>query len=546
MNVSGQPLSFSWVDEDGDVIKFSSNNELQEAVDFYKKKSQDVLKFDISTAKIRNPNKIAGDKPVHTHVTCDECGLSPIVGVRYKCSVREDYDLCETCESQNTQPYPMIKIYSQEQAPLAILIAVGDDVRGRPHMGRHPHPVGGSPGAAHHGPGNWGRKFGGPGPRPFPGGQGGRCLFDERKGFQGYNSTSCLPNRMGKWARCAAKSFVDAMDAAAPVAVASTINQSQESLSSEAAEIEQKIIDEAIRLSVEESSQTSISEKQKTRFVQDVTFPDGTCVQPGTHFLKVWRVRNDGVSQWNEGNVLVAAGGDLLSAPDAKVMLPVVQAGQETDIAIQLVAPDRTGRHVAYFRLQTSDGTNFGQRLWADVRVAEDVARTLDWQVVSDVQANVQDTQPSNGAFSRTESMSVASTVSSMSQLSVGSADDTNTGSGTSATIPAVVAVRVGSTSAPPSAPSVATIFATNNQEPLKPAGDIPATNMANTIWLRVYETELKVLRDMGFTDVSAIVPLLREHVGMPVSRNPELRGQPSAEAMQRVVVQLLGQSMTL
>ena len=336
------------------------------------------------------------------------------------------------------------------------------------------------------------------------------------------------------------------MDAAAPVAVASTIDQSQESLSSEAAEIEQKIIDEAIRLSVEESSQTSISEKQKARFVQDVTFPDGTCVQPGTHFLKVWRVRNDGVSQWNEGNVLVAAGGDLLSAPDAKVMLPVVQAGQETDIAMQLVAPDRTGRHVAYFRLQTSDGTNFGQRLWADVRVAEDVARTLDWQVVSDVQANVQDTQPSNRAFSRTESMSVASTVSSMSQLSVGSADDTNTGSGTSATIPAVVAVRVGSTSTPPSAPSVATIFATNNQEPLKPAGDITATNMANTIWLRVYETELKVLRDMGFTDVSAIVPLLREHVGMPVSRNPELRGQPSAEAMQRVVVQLLGQSMTL
>jgi len=351
---------------------------------------------------------------------------------------------------------------------------------------------------------------------------------------------------MGKWARCAAKSFVDAMDSVAPVAVASAnvSNQSQENLS-EAAEIEQKIIDEAIRLSVEESSQSSMNGKQKARFVQDVTFPDGTTIQPGTHFLKIWRVRNDGVSQWNDGNVLVAAGGDLLSAADAKVPLPVVPAGQETDIAIPLLAPDRTGRHVAYFRLQSSDGANFGQRLWADVRVAEDVARTLDWQVVSDeLQANGDNNivQPSDGeglSVSRTESVSVNSTVSSMSQMSVGSVDINASSDTPISPIPAVVGVRVGST---PSASAAATLTE------VKPVEEVqaPATDMATTIWLRVYETELKVLRDMGFTDVNAIVPLLREHVGMPVSRNPELRGQPSAEGMQRVVVQLLGQSMTM
>ena len=48
---------------------------------------------------------------------------------------------------------------------------------------------------------------------------------------------------------------------------------------------------------------------------------------------------------------------------------------------------------------------------------------------------------------------------------------------------------------------------------------------MASDLWARIYEAELKVLAAMGFSDVEVLVPLLREHVGLPVSRNPELRG---------------------
>jgi hypothetical protein len=43
----------------------------------------------------------------------------------------------------------------------------------------------------------------------------------------------------------------------------------------------------------------------------------------------------------------------------------------EADITLEMTAPDVTGRHVAYFRLLTSEGTSFGQRLWASVRVSE-------------------------------------------------------------------------------------------------------------------------------------------------------------------------------
>jgi len=42
-----------------------------------------------------------GDSEVHENVSCDGCGLSPIRGARWKCSVCADYDLCDVCHSQS-------------------------------------------------------------------------------------------------------------------------------------------------------------------------------------------------------------------------------------------------------------------------------------------------------------------------------------------------------------------------------------------------------------------------------------------------------------
>lgn len=69
--------------------------------------------------------------PVHSNVVCDSCSsihgsTKSIVGIRYKCLVCEDFDLCEECEAQNvekpttlgfhTVSHPMIKISNPEQA----------------------------------------------------------------------------------------------------------------------------------------------------------------------------------------------------------------------------------------------------------------------------------------------------------------------------------------------------------------------------------------------------------------------------------------------
>ena len=56
---------------------------------------------------------------IHEHIGCDQCGMNPIVGTRFHCTVRMDYDLCSNCESLKSEeehvkypsfamPYPAI------------------------------------------------------------------------------------------------------------------------------------------------------------------------------------------------------------------------------------------------------------------------------------------------------------------------------------------------------------------------------------------------------------------------------------------------------
>ena len=62
------------------------------------------------------------DKVVHQHIICDGCEKNPVTGVRYKCSVRPNYDLCQECEERmQPLPYPMVKIRNPKKAPVQIL-----------------------------------------------------------------------------------------------------------------------------------------------------------------------------------------------------------------------------------------------------------------------------------------------------------------------------------------------------------------------------------------------------------------------------------------
>jgi len=66
-------------------------------------------------------------KVVH-QVGCKECGAEEIVGVRYKCTQRPDYDICEKCEEKHgaNSIFSFIKIRKPEMAPVHLVCQYGN------------------------------------------------------------------------------------------------------------------------------------------------------------------------------------------------------------------------------------------------------------------------------------------------------------------------------------------------------------------------------------------------------------------------------------
>ena len=60
-------------------------------------------------------------RTTHPGIKCNRCGMLPITGLRYECSICKDYNLCNICEEINskikTHPHNFIKIRNREIKP---------------------------------------------------------------------------------------------------------------------------------------------------------------------------------------------------------------------------------------------------------------------------------------------------------------------------------------------------------------------------------------------------------------------------------------------
>ncbi|XP_002737931.1 sequestosome-1-like [Saccoglossus kowalevskii] len=102
-------FTLSYRDSEGDLIAFSSDEEL---VDALGQLSEDIFRVYIKLTgkKVSHDESKCGEKVLHPGVICDGCE-GRIFGPRFKCAVCPDYDLCKGCEEKGLHPdHEMIKI----------------------------------------------------------------------------------------------------------------------------------------------------------------------------------------------------------------------------------------------------------------------------------------------------------------------------------------------------------------------------------------------------------------------------------------------------
>ncbi|MCE1252942.1 MAG: hypothetical protein LWX83_05265 [Anaerolineae bacterium] len=95
-------------------------------------------------------------------------------------------------------------------------------------------------------------------------------------------------------------------------------------------------------------------------FVKDVTYPDGTGVNPGQQFTKTWRLKNIGTCAWSTAYKLVYAGGNDMQASREIPLSVAVPVGGTVDVSVDLTAPQLPGSYNSYWMLQSDKNELFG------------------------------------------------------------------------------------------------------------------------------------------------------------------------------------------
>jgi len=107
-------------------------------------------------------------------------------------------------------------------------------------------------------------------------------------------------------------------------------------------------------------------------YINDLTIPDFTKMNPGESFQKGWTIQNTGTCTWDSGYSLVYVGSEpvdgVLSAGPTSIV-GTVQPAVNYDIYVDLVAPDQAGKYKGYYTMRAPNGTLFGDRIWAAVEV---------------------------------------------------------------------------------------------------------------------------------------------------------------------------------
>jgi len=313
--------------------------------------------------------KEAPRRDIHYGVTCDGCGVVPIKGVRFKCLVCPNYDLCGPCEAKNTHPssHTLLKLKERKRG----CGRFGFAQQGPQHHGFGHHGFRGHRGFGHHfgfGPRfhGLGRLFGGFmkvfGLNKF-GGWEGKCGSSQKK-CGGWSEGKC------GWRRSeSARSDCRRSESAHPARHDSTQGKCRRSRSVQGFGKCRGAMGKC-RSKYSRNSKTELD----AEFIQDVNFPDGSVIAPATTVIKQWRIKNAGSVTWPEGSKLIFLRGNReLLGETEEFAVPLAQAGESVDVSCPINVPGKVGHYSAYFKLADKDRAVFGHRFWIEFEVKEEV-----------------------------------------------------------------------------------------------------------------------------------------------------------------------------
>jgi len=104
-------------------------------------------------------------------------------------------------------------------------------------------------------------------------------------------------------------------------------------------------------------------------FLEDITIPDGTLVNPGELLDKRWRVQNNGTCNWDQGFRVNLIAGPGMGVPVQQTLVPAL-SGTEVVIRMVYIAPDEPGNYRSAWQAFDPLDNPFGDPFFIDIVVA--------------------------------------------------------------------------------------------------------------------------------------------------------------------------------
>ncbi|MBN1485027.1 MAG: hypothetical protein JXA37_09920 [Chloroflexia bacterium] len=98
----------------------------------------------------------------------------------------------------------------------------------------------------------------------------------------------------------------------------------------------------------------------RATFITDVSIPDGTTIQAGASFTKIWRLKNIGTCTWDVSYALVFDHGEMMGETQLVPLTATVPPNETVDLSVTLTAPSSSGTYKGHWKLRNTEGQRFG------------------------------------------------------------------------------------------------------------------------------------------------------------------------------------------